>query len=101
MTNENLTDGEKQLLGIVPEVGSSMGNVRLIRAPKWPETQYWEVRDKLLEKGILEKGRGNGGSVHRIITEEAQSRIELASGATPILDTNLPSSEPENVHYER
>jgi hypothetical protein len=69
MMTENLTDEEKELLGNLPEAGSSIGNVSLIRALKWPETQYWEVRDKLLEKGILEKSRGCGGSVHRIIMD--------------------------------
>jgi hypothetical protein len=97
---ENLTDEEKDLLGNVPEAGSSIGNVSLLRALKWPDSRYWEVRDKLLEKGILEKGRGCGGSVHRIIIGDAQPEVEIESGVTPILDDRLQSSEVESVLYE-
>jgi hypothetical protein len=96
---ESLTEEEKALLGNVPETGSSIGNVSLIRALKWPETQYWEVRDKLLEKGMLEKGRGYGGSVHRITTDDAQSGVGTETGLPPILDSNVRRSEPENILY--
>src|SRR5271165_2492709 len=73
MITENLTDQEKALLANVPEDGSSVGNVKLIRTLAWPDAQYWEVRDRLLEKGILTTGRGRGGSVRRIVTREIPS----------------------------
>ena len=76
MITENLTDQEKELLGRVSEDGSSVGNVTIIRSLNWPESQYWEVRDKLLEKGILTTGRGRGGSVRRVIPDGVRSELE-------------------------
>ena len=98
MMAENLTDDEKELLGNVPGPGSSIGNVSLIRVLKWPDTRYWEVRDKLLEKGFLEKGRGCGGSVHRIMTDQIQPQVQIEGGAISILDPKA-SYGPESALY--
>jgi hypothetical protein len=58
------TDVE-MLLGELPEDGSFRGNGSLQRALGWSEEKYWRVRDGLLEEGLLERGRGKGGSVRR------------------------------------
>jgi hypothetical protein len=74
------------LLDLVPEDGSFIGNGALLKSlEKWGEDKYWTVRDRLLEEGQLERGRGKGGSVRRCATNGEQ----LA--AKPI--RNLPEAQ--------
>lgn len=58
---ENLTDKEKEPSRSALKAGSSIGNVKLIRTRKLLDTQYQEVRDRVLEKGILVKDRSYVG----------------------------------------
>ncbi|MBZ0152178.1 MAG: hypothetical protein K8J09_11670, partial [Planctomycetes bacterium] len=41
----------------------SAGNVTLQRALGWEDAKYWPIRDRLVDRGELELGRGRGGSV--------------------------------------
>jgi hypothetical protein len=63
------TDAE-MLMELVPEDGSFVGNVSLITQLGWTKDKdkYWRVRERLLEDGQLERGRGKGGSVRRSVT---------------------------------
>ncbi|MEI6747169.1 MAG: hypothetical protein WCL34_14490 [Methylococcaceae bacterium] len=74
---KNLSPGElkakqEQILALVPVTGG-IGNGALKQALKdkfgqyWSGDLYWAVRNNLIERGILEKGRGNGGSVKKVI----------------------------------
>jgi len=87
MITENLTDQEKELIEKVAEDGTSVGNVTLIRELKWPESQFWDVRNKLLEKGLLRTGRGRGGSVRRIVAATSQSGSQ--AGGSVILPSEI------------
>ncbi len=49
------------LMELVPEDGSSVGNGWLMTQLGWSEDKYWKVREILLEKGQLERGRGKAG----------------------------------------
>lgn len=58
------------ILSIVPEDGSSIGNQALLSAmreffPEVTEAEYLGAKEQLVQQGILAKGRGRGGSVHR------------------------------------
>lgn len=64
-----LLDREQELLAQVPSDGG-IGNTRLMRALGWAEGEYWEVRNRLVERGVLEVGRGRGGSVRRPVVPE-------------------------------
>jgi|HubBroStandDraft_4_1064222.scaffolds.fasta_scaffold1051793_2 hypothetical protein len=55
----------EMLLELVPKDGSSIGNVTLIGELGWAQEKYWRVRERLLESGHLERGKGKGGSVRR------------------------------------
>ncbi|PHR95845.1 MAG: hypothetical protein COA68_16695 [Oceanobacter sp.] len=60
-----LTQG---LLALVPADGSSIGNQTLFERlrsqfPELTNELYWEVRDALVEQGVLKLGKGRGGSV--------------------------------------
>lgn len=58
------------LLAAVPADGSSIGNQSLLERlkgqfPELSEDAFWTARDGLIERGVLQKGRGRGGSVLR------------------------------------
>jgi len=75
------------LLSLVPKDGTSVGNVTLLqdfldRSKKklnenFAEEVYWQVRNDLIEKGALERGRGKGGSVRLIADTSATKRVRL------------------------
>ena len=54
------------LLRLVPADGESIGNVTLMRTLAWDEETFWEVRNRLVDHGRLELGRGRGGSVRLV-----------------------------------
>jgi hypothetical protein len=83
-------DYQQLLLSLVPAVGESIGNANLrdqvrekIRAQgdDLSDQEYWLLRNTLIEEGVLEQGRGRGGSVHRLeeaVAEAPPSRAESA-----------------------
>ena len=65
-SEQQIQELECMLLEKVDELGSPCGNVSLIRALEWDDNQYWKIRDRLVDAGKLELGRGKGGSVRRV-----------------------------------
>ncbi len=66
-----------------------MGNTFLRRRLGWPDEDYWKARKELLEVGLIETGKGRGGSVGRIETE-------VVKGAEAILAKEvLPEAKEE------
>lgn len=63
----------KELLKKVPRDGSKIGNSSLRAELDWKDDRYWRIRNALIDYGLLETGRGKGGSVGRI-SSTAQSR---------------------------
>lgn len=73
---------ENQLLALIPADGTGVGNTRLLRELGWREEDYWEVRNRLVDRGLLELGRGRGGSVRRLAAvDEARPRTVVASAS--------------------
>ena len=67
-TQEQIEKLEADLLSHVPPV-EPIGNVTLLGrlVPQgWTEELYWEIRNRLIGRGILAKGKGKGGSVRRV-----------------------------------
>lgn len=65
-----MSELNQALLAVVPADGSSIGNQSLLERlrgqfPQLTEQAFWEARDALIEQGVLQKGRGRGGSVLR------------------------------------
>jgi len=54
---------EAQLIEKIREKGGHAGNVALRRELGWDDDQYWTIRDRLVDAGQLQLGRGKGGSV--------------------------------------
>ncbi len=101
------------LMELVPEDGSSVGNGWLVAQLGWSEDKYWKVREILLEKGQLERGRGKGGSVRRSATNGDHVAVVKAVRGSPEAQLYEPllrvlSSdwvremriEPDQIHFE-
>ncbi|MDB5049133.1 MAG: hypothetical protein JWO30_2204 [Fibrobacteres bacterium] len=68
------TDKE-YLLELLPQDGTAMGNSNLKKTLGWNEDKYWDVRNNLLEEGLVSLGRGKGGSIFKVLTEEKTPKI--------------------------
>jgi len=59
-------DNDKKIfLGTLPKDGSSLSNAVLRDNLGWGEERYRTVKEMLLEKNVIEVGRGQGGTVRR------------------------------------
>lgn len=68
LSEKQISDLEEQLLQRVPDL-KPIGNVTLrgqLAVEGWKEDVYWDVRNRLIERGILAVGQGKGGSVRRV-----------------------------------
>lgn len=80
MTNTDLSMDEpsglrQELLETLRRLGSTSGNISLMRALGWDDERYWEIRDHLVDSGVLVLGRGRGGSV-RIVADDDEEELE-------------------------
>lgn len=58
----------KELLKKVPQDGAKIGNSNLRAELNWEDDRYWKIRNALIDYGLLETGKGKGGSVGRILS---------------------------------
>ncbi len=77
----DLSDKEAELLGKIREKGGHAGNVTLQRELGWNDDQYWPIRDRLIDSGQLQLGRGKGGSVSLV----APAVPALTTAETPMV----------------
>jgi len=74
---QDLSDEARKMLQMIPPDGSSIGNSSLRSKMGLSVEEYWRVRDELLEAGLIQTGKGRGGSVSRTadsLEEPAVSR---------------------------
>ncbi len=72
------------LLTHVPTDGTTIGNQRLRETLGWKEARYTRIRDDMVEHGTLEKGRGRGGTVRRIMAKKSRvATTDQASASRP------------------
>lgn len=71
-TEEKMTEDEIIFLSKIPSDGTSIGNGNLRKILGWESAQYIKSRDLLLGKGLIQTGRGRGGSVSliKIVTKK-------------------------------
>ena len=75
------------ILELVPQDGSSIGNIKLLGVLRetWPgleDEEYFRIRDALVASGVLATGRGRGGSV-MLANPEAREKLELSAQEQP------------------
>ena len=80
----SMTDLEQALLDAVPADGSSITNPELQRQLGWSADDYWEVKNRLVDNGVLSVARGRGGLVLRAMAATcAAPSPALADPACP------------------
>ena len=83
LSNKDASDKQAQLIAKIKENGGHAGNVSLQRELGWDEETYWPIRDRLVDAGLLELGRGRGGSVSLVNQAPPPDPIISESAATP------------------
>lgn len=98
MDDQEREKREKEFLNHVPKNGEPIGNKRLREEKlKWrPENVYWIIQKGLVERGIIKRGQGKGGSV-RLILEE-RSKTQRVKEAT--ITSTAPDRVKEAELYE-
>jgi len=85
MPNDPRSALAHQILLLVPEDGSTVGNIKLLRLiskqldRNIDDDEYALARDYLVNQGLLAKGRGRGGSVYRVSRLDDRPSLELES----------------------
>ncbi|MDP5227174.1 MULTISPECIES: hypothetical protein [Arthrobacter] len=85
-----LTSDELQLLNVVPIDGSTIGNQRARETVGLGEDLYFTVRNGLIEKGLIVKGQGRGGTIRRVLEVVAEPDAvvsPIADTATVVIET--------------
>ena len=88
LTDEQIQAMEAHLLEIVRARDGSFGNISLLRELGWPEHQYWSVRDRLVNAGELQLGRGRGGSV-RLAGPQAPTAAPVRAQVQEVAEADL------------
>lgn len=94
---------QQWILELVPADGTAVGNKTLrdridrraeLQSFSISEEEYWNLRDELVTKGLLNKGAGRGGSVYRFDAEaKKHSRSIEPDPLTDWDDLDTPPSE--------
>jgi len=100
LTAEQIDEYEKELLKHVPESGT-VGNVTLSNELGWDEDAlYWDIRNRLIERGVLVQGRGRGGSVRRLLAEPVAVSEPTSAEASPAPATAEEAATRESDLYQ-
>jgi len=69
----------------IPESGKGIGNITLMENTRrrvnaaldhyLTDVEYWNLRDKMIKDGLVQTGRGRGGSVRRRLTKENAEKL--------------------------
>jgi hypothetical protein len=99
-------DYAKLLLSLIPESGASIGNVSLretlreklrevgqLGEDAITDSDYWSLRDSLIDEGLIAQGRGRGGSVHRVVAPPSP----ILSAPIPAADVIPPESPKQRI----
>lgn len=73
----DLSDDEQALLQRLPRNGNTAGNRAVQAKLGWDDDRYWAVRDSLVDKNLIVRGRGRGGTVRIILTGEAKETVTV------------------------
>jgi hypothetical protein len=77
-------------LGALLDQGSRAGNTVLLRELGWEEEKYWRVHRQLFEAGLIEKGKGYGGTV--ILTQPTSQLRDAPVRVGDSRTTQLPGA---------
>lgn len=66
MPDYRLSADESALLAVIPANGTTIGNGKARQNLDWEEERYWVARDALVDRGLIARGVGRGGTVFRL-----------------------------------
>ncbi|WP_375204243.1 site-specific DNA-methyltransferase [Hyphococcus sp.] len=101
------------ILALTPEDGASIGNGALLallreRLPNVSDADYEAARDRLVDEGVLAKGKGRGGSIYRsditdleLTTQEIEPAKPAKRKSTKKKKATKKSGEPVQVSAYR
>ena len=98
MDSAQKTEYTRALLSLIPESGTSIGNFTLreqlrkrieSNGGELSDQDYWQLRDSLIDDGLIVQGRGRGGSVHRVLAKAEEEPPPLIQPPVPIVERNL------------
>lgn len=95
---DDIAAKEEALLALVRQKGGTAGNVTLQRELNWSDDLYWTVRNRLVDSGLLELGRGKGGSV-RLVSATTASDSTLDQPTSPAWPVSGETLTPESELY--
>lgn len=78
--SHDLTPDERRLYALVPADGSTISNPAVQGALNLSDADYWKIRDSLVDKRRITRGRGRGGTLRRVI----DSSPDLATVSVPL-----------------
>jgi hypothetical protein len=85
----DIAEREAQLIEKIRLKGGHAGNVTLQRELGWNDDQYWPIRDRLVDSGKLELGRGKGGSVSLVAPTEVPGIATSPTTSPTTTDLNI------------
>ena len=99
LANNDVSEKQERLIAKIKEKGGHAGNVTLQRELGWAEDSYWPIRDRLVDAGLLELGRGRGGSVS-LVTQAAPVQSDASEPAIAPLPVTSPQRLSETELYD-
>ena len=68
LSPDEIETKQNALLEKIPATGAIGNKALREKLEGWTDDLYWAIRNRLIERGTLETGRGKGGSVRRVTT---------------------------------
>src|SRR5580700_12265091 len=99
LANNDVSEKQDLLIAKVKANGGHAGNVTLQRELGWEEETYWTIRDRLVDAGLLELGRGRGGSVS-LVTQAPPVQATTPESTSPPLPLTSPQRISEGELYD-
>lgn len=103
-SDEDIRALQESLSSKLKDLGGNAGNTRLIRELGWPEDEYWLIRDRMVDLGLLRKYRAYGGAVaivDKTPLQDVQVQVEEpGSGSKDICVLNKEEASSERDLYE-
>ena len=98
LTADQIQAHEHLLLAMVPH-DAPIGNVTLRARLGWDEALYWDIRNRVMGRGLLVSGRGKGGSVR--LVPQTPVQLSVSQVETPPMVNGPTATAPEQYVTER
>mgnify|MGYP007066884939 FL=1 len=78
MPDFDLSADEQAMYEVIPKNGSTIGNYKARQHLGWDEERYWSARDSLVDRGLIARGVGRGGTLFRVSEKHAEAEVTVA-----------------------